>query len=64
MSDLTQFAETKLEVLVRPKLYSTRSRMAGGYAGETWLSIWGVRHMPNGDPLALVESYVLRGLRR
>lgn len=61
MSDLTQFAEeTKLEVLGETKtiLDPALASRVGGNAGETWLSIWGVRHMPNGDPLALVESYV------
>ena len=61
MSDLTQFAEeTNLEVLgekttiLDPELASR----VGGNAGEPWLSIRGVRYMPNGEPLALVESYV------
>lgn len=61
MSDLTQFAEeTNLEVidvkgtLLNPELASR----VGGNAGDPWLTIRGVRRMPNGEPLALVESFV------
>ena len=61
MSDLTQFAEeTNLEVLgtkntlLDPEL----ANRVGGNAGDPWLSIRGVRRMANGDPLALVESFV------
>ncbi len=61
MSDLTQFAEeTNLEVLEETNtiLDAEVASRVGGNAGDMWLSLRGVRRMPNGDPLALVESYV------
>lgn len=61
MSDLTQFAEeTNLDVLeVKETLLDSElANRVGGNAGDPWLSIRGVRRMPNGDPLALVESFV------
>lgn len=61
MSDLTQFAEeTNLEVLgVKDTLLDPElASRVGGNAGDPWQSIRGVRRMPNGEPLALVESFV------
>lgn len=63
MSDLTQFAEeTNLEVLGTKDtlLDPDLANRIGGNAGDPWLSIRGVRRMPNGEPLAWVESFVPR----
>lgn len=61
MSDLTQYAEeTNLEVLetTNTLLDPELAGRIGGNAGDPWLSIRGIRRMANGDPLALVESFV------
>jgi GntR family transcriptional regulator len=61
MSDLTQYAEeTELEVLgTRPTvLDADLAERIGGGAGDPWLNIRGVRRMADGEPVALVESYV------
>ena len=61
MSDLTQYAEeTNLDVLgIKDTLLDPDlANRVGGNTGDAWLSIRGVRRMPNGDPLALVESFV------
>ncbi len=61
MSDLTQFAEeTNLEVLGTKDtlLDPDLAGRIGGNAGDPWFCIRGVRRMANGDPLALVESFV------
>lgn len=61
MSDLTQYAEeTNLEVLGAKDMLldpDLASRL-GANAGDPWLCLRGLRRMANGDPLALVESYV------
>lgn len=61
MSDLTQYAEqTNLEVLGTRDaiLDADLAQRIGGNIGDPWLSIRGVRRMADGEPLALVESYV------
>ena len=61
MSDLTQFAEeTNLDVLGTKDtlLDPDLANRLGANAGDPWLSIRGVRRMANGEPLALVESFV------
>jgi GntR family transcriptional regulator len=61
MSDLTQYAEqTALEVLETKDaiLDADLARRIGGKAGDRWLNIRSVRRMEDGEPLALVESYV------
>jgi len=61
MSDLTQYAEeTNLEVLGTKDILldpDLAARLRGN-AGDPWFSMRGLRRMANGEPLALVESYV------